>query len=217
MTHQKEKEEKKAEDEKKEYAAIDWHEFGVIATVLFDEGDDAADLPPPTNLTDLQSASLEQKAMVSLSAKRIEEAMPDDIAFYNTSQQPVMPPSAYPGMPPMALPVQPAYAPPPAAPYGYQQPAQVDWQADEARQAREQQAERDQVARAQATARGAPGTMRIRTDYVPRSKKANTTLQQCPNCKQMIPTDEIEEHMRSKFLSQLRINIFTNLLSSRAT
>ncbi|KAF9735475.1 hypothetical protein PMIN06_006913 [Paraphaeosphaeria minitans] len=200
VTHQREKEEKKAEDEKKEYAAIDWHDFGVIATVLFDEGDDAAELPPPTNLTDLQSASLEQKAMVSLSSKRLEEALPDDVTFYNTSQQPGMPPSAYPGMPPMAPPVQPAYAPPPAAPYGYQQPAPVDWQADEARQAREQQAERDQVARAQATARGAPGTMRIRTDYVPRGKKTNVTTVQCPNCKQMFPSDEIEEHMRIELL-----------------
>lgn len=215
VTQQKEKEEKKAEDEKKEYAAIDWHDFSVIATVLFDEGDDAADLPPPTNLTDLQSASLEQKAMVSLSAKRIEEAMPDDVAFYNTSQQPIVPPSAYPGMPPIAPPVQPAYAPSPVAPYGYQPPPPpADWQADEARQAREQQAERDQAARAQATARGAPGPMRIRTDYVPRGKKANVTMVQCPNCRQSIQSDEIEEHMRSKVASRFCVILYTDYFSS---
>ncbi|KAF1973042.1 hypothetical protein BU23DRAFT_533941 [Bimuria novae-zelandiae CBS 107.79] len=200
VTQQKEKEEKKAEDEKKEYAAIDWHEFGVIATILFDEGDDAADLPPPQNLTDLQSASLEQKAMVSLSTKRIEEAMPDEVPYYNSSQQPVMPPLGYPGMPPVAPAVQPAYTPPSAPPYGYQPAALVDWQADAARQAREQQAERDQVARAQAATRGTSNTMKIRTDYVPRGKKANVSTVQCPNCKQQFPADEIEEHIRIELL-----------------
>src|SRR5690242_15110073 len=56
VSAQKEKEEKKAEDEKKEYASIDWHDFAVIATVLFDEADDAAELPPPALLNDLQSS-----------------------------------------------------------------------------------------------------------------------------------------------------------------
>lgn len=200
VTQQKEKEEKKAEDERKEYAAIDWHEFGVIATVLFDEGDDAAELPAPQNLADLQSASLEQKAMVSLSSKRLEEAAPDESTYYNASQQHVMPPPGYPAMPHLAPPVQTPYAPPPAAPYSYPPAPPADWQAEEARQAREQQAERDQIARAQATARGAPASMRIRTDYVPRAKKVNTSLVQCPNCKQSFPADEIEEHIRIELL-----------------
>lgn len=199
VTQQKEKEEKKAEDEKKEYASIDWHDFGVIATVLFDDGDEGADLPPPTQLVDLQSASLEQKAMVSLSARRIEEAMPDEM--FNMPPQPTMmpPPPGYPAMPHMAPPVQSAYAPPPAASYGYQPPP-MDWETEETRRAREQQAERDQAVRAQATARGAPSSMRIRTDYVPRGKKANVTYSTCPNCKQNIAADEMEEHIRSKLI-----------------
>lgn len=202
VTQQKEKEEKKAEDEKKEYASIDWHDFSVIATVLFDEGDNAADLPPPTNLADLQSASLEQKAMVSLSTKRIEEALPDEVAYFNTSQQPPMIPPGYPSMPPMAPPVQPAYQPLPPAPLSYMTPAQRA-QEEEARFARERQAERDRAAQAQAAARGTPSSMRIRTDYVPRGKKANVAMVQCPNCKQNIPSEEIEEHIRSKSLSRL--------------
>ena len=103
-------------------------------------------------------------------------------------------------MPHLAPPVQTPYAPPPVAPYSYPPAPPADWQAEEARQAREQQAERDQIARAQATARGAPASMRIRTDYVPRAKKSNTSLVQCPNCKQSFPADEIEEHIRIELL-----------------
>jgi len=203
VSQQKEKEEKKVEDEKREYASIDWHDFNVIATVLFDEVDEAAELPEPYKLADLQSASLEQKAMTSLSAKRIEEAMPDEVTYYNASQQPAMAAPGFPAMPHMAPPIQSAYGTPPPIGYGYQTPAPsqpLDWQAEEARKAREFQAERDQVARAQATARGAPSSMRIRTDYVPRGKKANAPPVQCPNCKQMFPSDEITEHMRSMSL-----------------
>lgn len=196
-TQEKEKEEKKAEDEKKEYASIDWHDFSVIATVLFDEGDEQAELPPPTNLADLQSASLEQKAMVSLSAKRLEEAMPDDITYYNTSQQPPMPPPGYPAIP-IAPPVQPVYQPAPPAPVDYRTSAQRAREEEEARLARERQAERDRAVQAQAAARGAPSSMRIRTDYVPGAKKTTVAMGQCPNCFQYFPSDEIQEHMRSK-------------------
>lgn len=192
ITQQKAKEEKKAENEKLEYASIDWHDFSVIATVLFDEGDDAADLPAPTQLADLQSASLEQKAAVSLSAKRIEEAMPDDVTYYNASR-PTMPP---PGFPPphMPQPVQPMYPPPPSMPMMQGQFHRDD---EAARMAREQQAERDRAAQAQAAARAAPTNMRIRTDYA-RAKKTNVQMIVCPNCKQDILPDEMEEHLRSE-------------------
>ncbi|KAF1958861.1 hypothetical protein CC80DRAFT_533833 [Byssothecium circinans] len=203
ISQQKEKEEKKAEDDKKEWASIDWHDFSVIATVLFDEGDDAADLPPPTILSDLQSASLEQKAAVSLSARRIEEAMPDEVLYYNATQAstPSMPAPGYPGMAPTAPPVQPAYPqPPPTVPVDYRQQAQNQREEEEARIARERQAERDRAAQAQAAARAAPSSMRIRTDYVPRGKKANVSMVQCPNCMQNFPSDEIQEHMRIELL-----------------
>ncbi|KAF2691862.1 hypothetical protein K458DRAFT_425734 [Lentithecium fluviatile CBS 122367] len=196
VTQQKEKEEKKAEDEKKEYASIDWHEFSIIATVTFDEADEAAELPAPTNLADLQSASLEQKAMVSLSSKRIEEATPDEMIYFNASQQQTMPPLGYPAMPSMASPVQLGFAPQPPAPVDYRTPAQRR----EEEEIRFRQGERDRAAQAQAAARGAPGPMRIRTDYVPRGKKANVSMVQCPNCNQSFPSDEIEEHIRIELL-----------------
>jgi splicing factor 3A subunit 1 len=201
MSAQKEKDEKKAEAEKQEYATIDWHDFSVIATVLFDEADDAADLPPPAQLNDLQSQSLEQKAAVSLSTRRLEEAMPDDITYYNVTQNhapPAMPPNYAPMAPPVQAPYgMPSYAPPPMN--NYRSPAQVAREEEQARLAKERQAESEQRARAQAAARGAPG--RIVTDYVPRAaaKKANVQMSLCPNCNQQIPANEMEEHIRSEF------------------
>lgn len=194
VSAQKEKEEKKAEDEKKEYATIDWQDFTVIATVLFDEVDDNADLPPPALLNDLQSQSLEQKAMVSLSTRRLEEALPDEQSYYNVNQQYAVP-----------QPVQPAYgmAPPVQTPYGAYVPPPMDYKSPAERARAEEQArrqaEQDQRARAQAATRGAPG--RIVTDYVPRAaaKKANVQLAVCPNCKQSIPANEMDEHIRSKY------------------
>ncbi|KAJ4374106.1 SF3a splicing factor complex subunit [Neocucurbitaria cava] len=200
VTAQKEKEVKKAEDEHREFASIDWHDFAVIATVLFDEADDAVDLPAPALLNDLQSQSLEQKAMVSLSTRRLEEAMPDENTYYNATQQHVPPPPVQPNYAPMAPPVQAPYATYAPPPQDYRTPAQIAREEDQARLARERQAESDQRARAQAATRGAPG--RIVTDYVPRAglKKSNVQMSICPNCKQSIPANEMDEHLRIELL-----------------
>ncbi|KAF2741370.1 hypothetical protein EJ04DRAFT_453765 [Polyplosphaeria fusca] len=203
---QKEKEEKKVEDEKKEYASIDWHDFSVIATVTFDEGDDTVDLPPPISLNDLLSRSLEDKEKVSIS-RRIEEAAPDDDTYYNVTQQAapsVQPPMPYSmpiptGMPyamvppPGAFPNQPAYhpSPPPAVAHAYPPPVQGAHEDDEARA---------RAAQAQPNTRGAPGPMRIRNDYVPRAKKPNVPMAICPNCKQQFPANELDDHMRIELL-----------------
>ena len=198
VTAQKEKEVKKAEDEHREFAMIDWHDFSVIATVLFDDADDAAELPPPALLNDLQSQSLEQKAMVSLSTRRLEEAFPDETTYYNVSQQHAPLPTMQPNYAPTAPPVQASYGAYPPPPQDYRNPAQLAREEEQARLARERQAESEQRARAQAAARGAPG--RIVTDYVPRAaaKKTNVIMAVCPNCKQSIPSHEMEEHIRSK-------------------
>jgi splicing factor 3A subunit 1 len=197
VTAQKEKEEKKAEAEKREFATIDWQDFSVIATVLFDETDDAADMPPPALLNDLQSQSLEQKAMVSLSTRRLEEALPDQSNYYNVSQQYAVPqpmPAAYPVAPAVQAPYG-GYVPPPM---DYRSPAERAREDEQARVARERNAENEQRARMQAATRGAPG--RIVTDYVPRAaaKKATVQIAMCPNCKQQIPADEMDEHIRSE-------------------
>jgi splicing factor 3A subunit 1 len=55
---QKQQKEEEEEAEKIAYAQIDWHDFVVVETVLFTDADEQADLPPPTSLNDLQSASL---------------------------------------------------------------------------------------------------------------------------------------------------------------
>ncbi|KAF2752317.1 hypothetical protein M011DRAFT_463785 [Sporormia fimetaria CBS 119925] len=198
VTQQKEAELKKKEDEAREFASIDWNDFAVIATVTFDESDDAVDLPPPTSKNDLQSASLEQKAQMSLN-RRIEEAAPDD-DYYNVSQQPPAPtytptPSFVPAPMPMAPPVQPIGAPPPmpGTTYPYRPPTQPTEE--------EQNAERER-ARAQAAAKQAPGSMRIRNDYVPRAaaKKGGVQMVLCKNCGQQIPANEYDEHVRIELL-----------------
>ncbi|ORY19839.1 Pre-mRNA splicing factor PRP21 like protein-domain-containing protein [Clohesyomyces aquaticus] len=208
QAQQKQQEEKKVEDERKEYASIDWHDFSIIATVTFDELDDQAELPPPTSLNDLQSASLEQKAMVSLSAGRLEEAAPDDETYYNVSQQvpyappPMAPPAQAPMPFSMAPPAQPAYQPQPPAVQDYRTPAHIAREEEEERNIRERQAERERAAQAQAAAKGAGGPMRIRTDYVPRAgvKKQNVPMALCPNCKQQFPANELEDHIRIELL-----------------
>ncbi|KAJ5152981.1 uncharacterized protein N7482_009459 [Penicillium canariense] len=188
---QKVQKEEQEEQERIEYAQIDWHDFVVVETVLFTETDDQADLPPPTSLTDLQSASLEQKAAMSLNPLRIEEAMPTDLdnpTYYNAYPAQLEP--SFPVQPPSVSPY-PAQAAsyPPAMDYGMQYPAQP-----EAAQARTE------------SPVPVPGQqpMRIRSDYVPRAQArrqqaaGGTAL--CPNCHQQIPVAELEQHMRIELL-----------------
>jgi splicing factor 3A subunit 1 len=108
---EKVKKEEKEDAEKRAFAEIDWHDFVIVETVLFTPEDDHVELPPPTSLSDLQSASLEQKADMSLAPNRlrIEEAMPgaDD---YITQPSVPMPPSY-----PHNLPPPPPPPPPPPA------------------------------------------------------------------------------------------------------
>ena len=202
---QKQKKEEEAEKEKLEYAQIDWHDFVVVETVLFEEADDQADLPPPTSLNDLQSASLEQKAAMSLQPhdRRIEEAMPtsDDYnLFYNQQQPYSMAPPPTPGSFNSNLP----YEPQPQQPMDYQMTPQASstvQKDDEDRAIAERTEARERAQAAQAAAKGgAPGQpMRIRNDYVPRAqaKRQNVATALCPNCKQQIPYDEFQQHMRS--------------------
>ena len=209
---QKQKQEEEAEKEKLEYAQIDWHDFVVVETVMFTEVDDQADLPPPTSLNDLQSASLEQKAMMSLQPHnmRIEEAMPgDEPSYYDPPPQPVQ----------MPLPTA-AWAPQSAGPdtMDYRTQAQED---EEERRIRERAEERERAQQAQAAAKGTTGPMRIRNDYVPRAqaKRQNVAMALCPNCKQQIPYDELEQHMRSKFyiFHSLIGRTYANILGSRTS
>ena len=181
------------------YAQIDWHDFVVVETVLFNEADDQADLPAPTSLGDLQSASLEQKAMMSLQpySRRIEEAMPtDEDTYYNpyAPQQPVQVPIHS----PMPAPLQPQ----PQAQAMDMSRAATEDEDEETQHIRERTEARARAQQAQAEAKGGTGPMKIRSDYVPRAAAAaanrrGVQMALCPNCKQSVPLNEMDEHMRS--------------------
>lgn len=215
---QKQKKEEEAAKEKLEYAQIDWHDFVLVETILFEEADDQADLPPPTSLNDLQCASLEQKAAMSLQPhdRRIEEAMPTsedyDLFYHNQTQQAqayAMPPPASAPMPsPSSIIISPYGAEmqrqQQTMDYQYSQPQVSTAQEEEEERAIAERTEaRKHAEAAQAAAKGGAGQMRIRNDYVPRAqaKRKNAQMALCPNCNQQIPFDELDQHMRSKLPS----------------
>ncbi|EEP75637.1 conserved hypothetical protein [Uncinocarpus reesii 1704] len=209
---QKQKKEEEEEQERMAYAEIDWHDFVVVETVLFTDADDHTELPPPTSLHDLQTASLEQKAMISLAPanRRIEEALPteDETAnYYNAYPQPshipvpqppyVPSPSPIPTHHAPSMPTQPSLISPQAAtPISTPiPPVPVATTIPE------------EVRAVPTPPPAVPGQapMRIRSDYVPRAqaKRLNTATVPtsiCPNCKQQIPIAEMEQHMRIELL-----------------
>ncbi|KAI1766102.1 Pre-mRNA splicing factor PRP21 like protein-domain-containing protein [Hypoxylon sp. FL1150] len=215
LKHQEDEKQKKEEEEEKErmtYAQIDWHDFVVVETVVFTEADDQANLPPPTSLSELQYASLEQKAKVSVSANlRIEEAMPtgDDNAY-----------NAYPAPPNYNLPHHPAQAPhmpgaqpypsgptPPQAAYSMAPPPPPNamQEDEETLRIREREEARLRMQHAQAEAKGGAAPMKIKENYVPRAaaraaNRQGTQMALCPNCNQQIPMNELEAHMRIELL-----------------
>lgn len=184
---QKAKQEEDAEKEKLSYAQIDWHDFVVVETVLFTEADDQANLPPPTSLSELQFASLDQKAMMSINSTgmRIEEAMPEEETYYN--------PYA-----PQAQQMQPP--PTPAQPQQQDTHMRNAEEDEEEQRIRERTEARARAQQAHAEAKGGAVPMKIRDNYVPRAaqRAAKAQLALCPNCGQQIPYSELDEHMRSK-------------------
>jgi splicing factor 3A subunit 1 len=196
---QKQKKEEDAEKEKLMYASIDWHDFVVVETVVFTEADDQTALPRPTTLNDLQYASLEQKAQMSIHPNlRIEEAFPseEDAQYISYTPQPQisqqMPPPQYP-------PSQPAYQP--QAPQAVPVRQRTEEEEEEEQRIRERTEARARAQQAQAEAMGGAAPMKIKENYVPRAaaRAANRSqLAICPNCKQQIPINELDEHMRSK-------------------
>jgi splicing factor 3A subunit 1 len=166
---QKEEKEAEEEAERLSFAQIDWHDFVVVETVVFTDADASTDLPPPTSLSDLQTASLEQKASMSLapSHMRLEEAFPsyEDYTLPVHAPPPPQVPYTAPGAYPLPGPTQ---APPPQLDILHPPPQPA-----------------------------AP--IKVQQAPVPRAmaKRRNVQTAQCPNCKQQIPLDEMEQHMRS--------------------
>ncbi|KAL2020494.1 hypothetical protein VTK56DRAFT_8379 [Thermocarpiscus australiensis] len=206
---QKAKREEEEEKKKLEFARIDWNDFVVVETIVFTEADDQANLPPPTTLNDLQYASLEERNKVSVSSTlRIEEAFPFENTSYNA-----YPPQTYgtqaPAVPqPPQIPVQQATNTPPPQPSVSPAPAVSAGRPSEdaeAQRAQESEQERLRMQQAQAEARGGVPPMKIKENYVPRAaqraaSKFSTQTTMCPNCKQQIPVNEMDEHLRIELL-----------------
>jgi splicing factor 3A subunit 1 len=216
----KAKKEAKEQEEQVAYAQIDWHDFNVVGEIMFTEEDEHIELPPPTSLNDLQSASMEQKAQYRLA---IEEATPGDMSYYSQPQfQAQAPPVQMPNFTPQylppfsgapAYPLQPPMPPPqptpqqlpfPQQPIQPQMPQRTMQEEEEEANIQARQAERERAAQAMAAAKSAtaPGPMRIvQSGAAPRGargRRANVQMVQCPNCKDQIPFDELEQHMKSK-------------------
>jgi len=212
---QKQKKEEAEEAERIAYAQIDWHDFVVVETVLFTEADEQADLPPPTTLNDLQSASLEQKAMMSLARPdmRIEEAMPtDDMSSYAYSgynDNYTQAQTHWTSAPPAA----PAYTPSPAPPMPSQPPIPVSTAPPpiSASPPVPPAVPSPQPLPPPSTPSPAPqqppqtqahAPMRIKSDYIPRAQQraARAATALCPNCGQQIPVAELDNHLRIELL-----------------
>ncbi|TVY49410.1 Pre-mRNA-splicing factor [Lachnellula occidentalis] len=192
---EKAKKEEEIENEKMSYAQIDWHDFVVVETVEFTEADEQQNLPPPTSLSELQFASLDQKAMMSINSHnmRIEEAFPgEDTDYYNNAAYPSQPTQM--GPPPVPTP-QPQY----------QQDVRMqntDDDDEEKQRIRERTEATQRAQQARADAKN--GTqMKIKENYEPRAalrarNKQNMVI--CPNCRQQMPVNELDEHMRIELL-----------------
>ncbi|RKF62163.1 Pre-mRNA-splicing factor sap114 [Erysiphe neolycopersici] len=190
---QKQMKEEEAEKEKIQYAQIDWHYFVVVETVVFTEADDQANLPPPTSLSELQCASLDQKAMMSINSHnlRIEEAMPGEMDYYNSYPQQQYQTTQSPA-------VQPGYQPD----YKDSRTA-TEEEIEEEQRIRERKEAQQRAQQAQAEAKGGSTPMKIKENYVPRAaaRVANKqNLVVCPNCKQQMPASELDEHIRIELL-----------------
>jgi splicing factor 3A subunit 1 len=209
-----ERKNKEAEEEveKEEFARIDWGDFVIVETIAFSDDDENANLPPPTSLGELQYASLEDRNKASISSNlRIEEAMPGEEDHLQNGATEATRPSSFPlpvhtgYAPQQQQPQLPHHLPSPVPVYGTSssQPQQSAQEEEELRKIQERSAAQARVQQAQSEARGGLGPMKIRENYVPRAaqKAANKQGMQmalCPNCKQQIPLNELEAHMRSK-------------------
>jgi splicing factor 3A subunit 1 len=217
--------EEEEEQKKEEFARIDWGDFVVVETITFTEADETANLPPPTNLSELQYASLEDRNRASLNTLRIEEAMPGE--EYTVGSGP-----AVVSHPPPVAPSQPVYGVQPAQPYpqtsqmptvegyanGYQ-PQRSAMDEEESRRIQERADAQARMQQVQSEARGGAPQMKIRENYVPRAAQRSKQTGQtalCPNCKQQIPINELDAHMRSESYSvtltvrMLRANNFSS-------
>ncbi|KAI8621623.1 Pre-mRNA splicing factor PRP21 like protein-domain-containing protein [Chytriomyces sp. MP71] len=172
--------EEKAEAERKEFALIDWHDFVVVDTIEFLEGDaDNADFALPISIDDLKNMSLVDKKKAA------------DAALAPPPVAPATGPK-----PPTGLPSRPP--PPPTD----DDEMDVDMEEDDDEDSAPQKPTATAIPRLLPN-NNAP--IKIRANYAPKVGKSSTSsanepTQICPNCKQAIKVSEMAEHMRIELL-----------------
>lgn len=188
------------------FAEIDWHDYVVVQTIEFTSADATSDLPVPMTVSEMENMTLSQKRMAAM----ITETAADDVEALNARRASDI------------LQVTEG-----VGSAGAGDDVQMDESGDEpdevrARKRREDEERERELERAkqiQAKSLDASGSIKIRTDYVPKRAcyicLANILLKffcpvgrkdkgpshtTCQICGQQIPTDEIQEHMRIELL-----------------
>ncbi|KAG5514020.1 hypothetical protein PMAC_000642 [Pneumocystis sp. 'macacae'] len=182
--YQEEQQKLKQEEEdreKIEYAQIDWHDFVIVETIEFTNADEQMDLPAPISLSILQSATLEQKQMMTMyhdpNTSLFDDTPYNSVQPYSTSTEKTRLLQEEEGV-------------------------EMDIEADsdeETTAIRERREHQEKVRLAQQQSRaGLP--MKIRTNYVPKALNKSENMLICPQCNLPIPSNELEEHMRIEML-----------------
>ncbi|KZT28566.1 hypothetical protein NEOLEDRAFT_1175869 [Neolentinus lepideus HHB14362 ss-1] len=191
--NKREKEKKREDDREAEriaFAEIDWHEYAIVQTIEFTAVDTNAELPPPMSIQDVESMTLAQKRMAAM----IMETTAEDVEAHRARQ---------------AAAEAEAAAAVGGAGAGAADDDAMEESDDEdgenrERKRREEEERRREEERARAIQASSleAGTMKIRTDYVPKvgAKGKQQTTTTCSICGQQIPVDELQEHMRIELL-----------------
>lgn len=139
------------------FAEIDWHDYAIVQTIEFTAADATSELPPPMSVQEVESMTLAQKRMAAM----VMETTVDDVEALRARQA--------------AAEAEAAAAVGSAGGSAETDEAAMEESDDEAdTDARKQQEELERQkelerARAlQASSTGASGSMKIRTDYVPK-------------------------------------------------
>ncbi|KAI0708397.1 Pre-mRNA splicing factor PRP21 like protein-domain-containing protein [Earliella scabrosa] len=165
-------------------AEIDWYDCAIVQTIGFTAADATSEPPPPMSVEEVQNMTLAQERMTAM----IMETMAEDVEVHRARQA-----------------AAEAEAPAAAAAATDQEDTVVeerDEDDDETKQRKRKEEEmmKREIERAkaiQASSLDVGGTMKIRTDYVPKlQNKGIEKLTTCTVCGQQIPVDELQERMR---------------------
>ncbi|EEB09139.1 splicing factor Sap114 [Schizosaccharomyces japonicus yFS275] len=170
---EKRKKKEKEEREKIEYAQIDWNDFVVVEVIEFSQADQTAPLALPTNLSDLQTATLEQKSAMF--------TMPDQ--NYTIEEAP-----------PTAAPWEPVSAPKKAQ-VGVQLPAEY-MKSTTPSQTEQRSVPQQHIPSVTVAPTSAPQAPR----HLPRAFQRAVPMEKCPICGDMVPATELQEHIRIQLL-----------------